>query len=243
MLIGHAQAPGHALSMESIALHGGYERYTAANSQYGRLGRLLADHFGIAGLDNQTQALAFSHGESDALGHFVWEMRPSLLAALQQLGWVTNESQAAATAESASSELDDEGVERAPTTRQALVNARVGQGLYREQMLDVWRQRCAVTGCALRNALVASHAQAWKDSDDTARLDPYNGLLLTASIDKLFDQGLISFANDGGLLRKLGLSDTDLAHLGLRSGARLRAECLHTRHLRYLAAHRARHGF
>ena len=243
MLIGHALAPGHALSMEAIALHGGYDSYTAANSQYGRLGRTLANHFGITGLANQVQALALEHGDRDALGHFVWEMRSNLLAALQRLGWVSQEAQAAITAESAEQEVDNEGRERSPTTRQALVSARIGQGLYREQMLDIWHQRCAVTGCTLRSVLIASHARAWKESSDAERLDPYNGLPLTASIDKLFDQGLISFADDGSLLRDPALSDTDLAHLGMRLDARLRSECLHPRHLPYLAAHRAAHGF
>lgn len=243
MLIGHAQAPGHRMSMEEIALQGGYENSRVANIEYGRLGRLLAYDFGIEELANQTQALAIGHDERDSRDHFVWEMRPGLLAALRDLGWVNVDESSATASKVAADELDDDGVERSPTTRQALVNARVGQGLYREQMLDLWSQRCAVTGCGLRGALVASHARAWKDCDDNARLDPFNGLPLTASIDRLFDRGLISFADDGQLLRKPGLNDADLAHLGLRSGARLQADCLHPDHLPYLAAHRARHGF
>lgn len=243
MLFGHARAPNQRLSMEAIALHGGYESYAAANSQYGRLGHLIADWFGISGLANWTQALATSSGETDTRGHFLWTLRPNLVAALRKAGWLDVEGTAVVSADQAAEELDAEGKARPATTRQVLIDARLGQGLFRERVLDLWQQRCAVTGCTLRCALVASHALPWKDSGDLARLDPYNGLPLAASIDKLFDKGLIAFDDAGRLLRKDGLADTDLAHLGLMPGARLRADCLHAKHLPYLAAHRDRNGF
>lgn len=243
MLLGHAQAPGQRLSMEAIALLGGYESYAAANSQYGRLGHALADHFGIDGLTNWTQALATGDGEADARGHFLWTMRTNLVTALREMGWLTRDEDTITGTAQAAADLDAEGVNRLPTTRQALIEARVGQGLFRERVLGLWQSRCAVTGCAIQATLIASHAQAWSESSDEARLDPYNGLPLTASIDKLFDRGLISFDDKGRLLCKPGLTDADLSHLGLRPDARLRAEGLKARHLPYLAAHRARHGF
>jgi hypothetical protein len=128
------------------------------------------------------------------------------------------------------------------TTRLQLIDARLGQGRFREDMLRIWGGRCAVTGCGVVRALIASHAIAWReDTRPEVRLDPYNGLLLTASIDKLFDLGMISFAEDGRLLHRPSLSASDLAHLGLAAGARLRA--VDARHRPYLAAHRARNGF
>jgi hypothetical protein len=130
-----------------------------------------------------------------------------------------------------------------PTTRRALVDARIGQGAFRRRMMRVWDNRCAVTGCAVPAALVASHAVAWSLAEPREQLDEYNGLLLTASIDRLFDKGLISFGDDGRLLCKPGLSEVDLANLGLRSDARLRADHLHARHRPYLAAHRVKHDF
>jgi hypothetical protein len=48
--------------------------------------------------------------------------------------------------------------------------------------------------------LRASHCKPWRDSDDSERLDGENGLLLTPSIDHLFDRGFISFENNGRLL-------------------------------------------
>jgi predicted restriction endonuclease len=48
--------------------------------------------------------------------------------------------------------------------------------------------------------LRASHCKPWRDSTNSERLDGDNGLLLTPSIDHLFDRGFISFAADGRLL-------------------------------------------
>ncbi len=128
------------------------------------------------------------------------------------------------------------------TTRKALIEARVGQGKYREDLLKIWHRRCAVTGCDIEKALVASHAVPWRENKDPETcLDPYNGLLLAASIDKLFDQGLISFDEAGRLLRCTALRGVDLLALGITADARLRA--ISPKHQPYLAAHRIKHGF
>ncbi|MCV2437195.1 HNH endonuclease [Paucibacter sp. DJ2R-2] len=128
------------------------------------------------------------------------------------------------------------------TTRTALIEARVGQGRYREDLLKIWHRRCAVTGCGIEKALVASHAVPWRENKDPETcLDPYNGLLLAASIDKLFDQGLISFDESGRMLRCTALRGVDLLALGITADARLRA--ISPKHQPYLAAHRNKHGF
>jgi len=87
MLLGHASALGHTLSMEEIAKLAGYASYMAANIQYGMLGGRFAGYFGINGLDNKTQALAFA-GPEDKQGHWQWTMHPALVDALMQLGLV-----------------------------------------------------------------------------------------------------------------------------------------------------------
>ncbi len=48
--------------------------------------------------------------------------------------------------------------------------------------------------------LRASHLKPWRDSDNEERLNGENGLLLTPTIDHLFDRGFISFENNGDLL-------------------------------------------
>jgi hypothetical protein len=126
------------------------------------------------------------------------------------------------------------------TTRRALINARVGQGGYRLRMEALWGGRCAVTGCAERRALVASHAKAWVSSSNEERLDEYNGLLLAAHLDRLFDCGLISFLDDGRMVKSPDLQDRDLLALGIEAAAKLR--CVFPRNLPYLADHRRQFG-
>lgn len=128
-----------------------------------------------------------------------------------------------------------------PTVRLALINARLGQGGYRKRMLKLWDGQCAVTGCAEPAVLIASHAKRWTDSSNKERLDEFNGLLLSASLDRLFDQGLISFSDDGQLLRKPSLRDADLMCLGITGLAKLRT--VKPRHKPYLAAHRRAFDF
>lgn len=120
------------------------------------------------------------------------------------------------------------------TQRQVLADARIGQGKFREQLLRRWNSRCAVTGARTTEALRASHAKRWADSDDLERVDPANGLLLVATLDALFDVGLISFDDDGTLLRSPRFDDANIT-LG---PARLR-EPLSDDERRYLAHHRS----
>ena len=87
-----------------------------------------------------------------------------------------------------------------PTTREALIEARIGQGAFRSGVLQLWNRRCCVTASATLLAIRASHIKPWRESTDKERLDPTNGLPLVASLDALFDAGLISFDNSGGML-------------------------------------------
>ncbi|HEV2950111.1 MAG TPA: HNH endonuclease signature motif containing protein, partial [Gemmataceae bacterium] len=86
------------------------------------------------------------------------------------------------------------------TTKEALINARVGQGLFREHVLQLWGNCCAVTRSLTLYAIRASHIKPWRESTDDERLDPHNGLPLVASLDALFDAGLISFESSGKMV-------------------------------------------
>jgi hypothetical protein len=77
------------------------------------------------------------------------------------------------------------------------INARRGQGQFREDLMRVWGGACAVTGLECREVLRASHVKPWADSTAKQRLDRHNGLLLSANIDALFDKGLITFDDSG----------------------------------------------
>jgi predicted restriction endonuclease len=87
--------------------------------------------------------------------------------------------------------------------------------------------------------LKASHAKPWKDCDtDSDRLNVYNGFLLSANLDSLFDSGLISFTDQGDVIYSSGLSESLILTIGLPKNARLR--WIDHRHLPYLAWHRER---
>jgi len=77
------------------------------------------------------------------------------------------------------------------STMQALVNQRVGQDFFRRAVLANYEETCCVTGIADPRLLTASHIKPWgKDTDN--RHNPANGLLLSATLDRAFDRGLIT---------------------------------------------------
>jgi len=96
------------------------------------------------------------------------------------------------------------------TNRLAIIRARKGQGLFKERVGKI-ESKCRITG-------VASHCKPWCDSTNEERLNGENGLLLTPSIDHLFDRGFIGFENNGSLvispvahrpsLQKMGIETT-----------------------------------
>ena len=103
------------------------------------------------------------------------------------------------------------------TTKERLIDARIGQGVFREQVLALWDRRCAVTGATTPDALRASHIKPWRKSNDEERLNPHNGLPLVANMDALFDAGLISFKGDGQLLVSSLLPTKEQKKLGIQS--------------------------
>ena len=101
------------------------------------------------------------------------------------------------------------------TEREQVIAARKGQGIYRERLLAKWDGACAVTGLAVPELLMASHARPWKGATNKARLDGDNGLPLIPNLDKLFDRGYISFADDGAIMISPALSAAACAAFGV----------------------------
>jgi hypothetical protein len=109
------------------------------------------------------------------------------------------------------------------TDRLALVRARRGQGLFCDRVARIER-RCRITGVENPTHLVASHCKPWRDATNEERLDGENGLLLTPTIDHLFDRGFIGFEDDGRLilspvahrpsLQRMGISVTAPTNVG-----------------------------
>jgi hypothetical protein len=240
MLVGHANAPNHCLSMRKLAELGGYKNYRVGNLQYGRLGGLFAKYFKLKNLPNQTQALAIASGNRDEFGEFEWRLREPLLQALRS-HWSDLVFQGS-DPEQAEFDLGEqsEDLRLKPTERAAIIQSRIGQGLYRKGMLELWGGKCALTGCNIPEVLVASHAKPWKLSTNQERLDRHNGLLLAAHVDALFDSGLIGFDSDGLLIRSPKLSLDQIEVLGLKGFAKLRF--IKDSHRKFFAEHRRIHG-
>jgi hypothetical protein len=93
--------------------------------------------------------------------------------------------------------IDDPNVR--DTDRLAIIRARKGQGLFKDRVSKI-EKRCRITSVENPVHLVASHCKPWRDSTNEERLDGENGLLLTPSIDHLFDRGFIGFEDSGTLI-------------------------------------------
>lgn len=80
-------------------------------------------------------------------------------------------------------------------TRQILTAQRVKQHFFRRAVLSTYRGRCCMSGLSEPRLLIASHIVPWS-RDKTNRLNPSNGLCLSAIHDRAFDKGLISLTDD-----------------------------------------------
>jgi HNH endonuclease len=109
------------------------------------------------------------------------------------------------------------------TERLAIIRARNGQGLFKERVGKI-ETRCRITGVENPAHLIASHCKPWRDATNEERLNGENGLLLTPSIDHLFDRGFIGFEDNGKLivspiahrpsLQQMGIDTTKVVNVG-----------------------------
>jgi predicted restriction endonuclease len=76
-----------------------------------------------------------------------------------------------------------------------MIRVRRVQGFFRDAVLTSYRTRCAISGIALPELLVASHIIPWGTSVER-RADPCNGLCLNALLDRAFDRGLFTINDD-----------------------------------------------
>lgn len=70
------------------------------------------------------------------------------------------------------------------------VKTRVNQSFFRQMVLANYTSRCAMTGIDIPELLFASHIVPWSKNENE-RLNPENGICLSALYDRAFDKGLI----------------------------------------------------
>lgn len=91
----------------------------------------------------------------------------------------------------------------------AMVKVRVNQARFRRAVLASYNARCCISGLALPQLLIASHIVPWS-MDEKNRLNPQNGLCLSALHDKAYDIGLITVLPDFTVRVSKQLHEADL---------------------------------
>ncbi len=79
--------------------------------------------------------------------------------------------------------------------KESVTKVRLGQDYFRKMVLSNYGGKCCVTGLNVPDTLIASHIVRWAD-DKSNRMNPENGLCLSATYDAAFDKHLISFDDD-----------------------------------------------
>lgn len=101
-------------------------------------------------------------------------------------------------ANAASSDEADEFIDPAEysgETKKVLIEQRIKQIFFRRAVLSSYRGRCCMSGLSDARLLIASHIVPWSE-DKANRLNPSNGLCLSAIHDRAFDKGLITLSDD-----------------------------------------------
>ncbi len=84
----------------------------------------------------------------------------------------------------------------------SMAKQRKGQDYFRRMILANYSCCCAITGIEIPQLLLASHIIPWADkSHKKERLNPENGICLSAFYDKAFDKGLITISPDDYTVR------------------------------------------
>ena len=110
------------------------------------------------------------------------------------------------------------------TERKGLVTSRIGQGYYRQQIIEKWGGVCPITNCDLKEILISSHIVPWSKSNDEERLYPDNGILLSPIMDSLFDRHLISFEDSGHIIISSKINENNIKRLHLSNEIKIEVD-------------------
>ena len=102
--------------------------------------------------------------------------------------------------------IEEEAVLEEGRTRSALVQVRVNQARFRKAVLASYNATCCISGLQHEKLLIASHIIPWRE-DHKNRLNPQNGLCLSALHDRAYDQGLMTVLPDFTVRVSAALAD------------------------------------
>jgi putative restriction endonuclease len=88
------------------------------------------------------------------------------------------------------------------------VKTRVNQNVFRQIVLANYNTKCAISGIDLPDLLVASHIIPWAKNEEE-RLNPENGICLSALYDRAYDKGLIGITDKYQIIISLVLKSND----------------------------------
>ena len=130
-----------------------------------------------------------------------------------------------------------------PSETERTVKTRRLQRFFRNTILASYENKCALTGMAIPQLLVASHIIPWSENEER-RADPTNGLCLNVLHDKAFDRHLITFDTDLRLVVSNALKTKDIPEFQSANFANLEGTKLNEPHRfapdeRALEEHRA----
>jgi predicted restriction endonuclease len=97
--------------------------------------------------------------------------------------------------------------------KESVRKERIGHAQWAADVKSRAKNRCQILSVLSRN-LIAGHIKPWATCQDGEHLDRANGLCLSPSIDKLFEDGVIGFTDKGRLLVN-GLSREEMRTYGL----------------------------
>ncbi len=122
------------------------------------------------------------------------------------------------------------------TSKSIQAKIRIGQNKFRKNLLKFLKS-CPITGIDETRILLASHIKPWALSSNEERLDINNGFIFSPTIDKLFDNGLITFENNKELIISPLLTIKNIQLIGIEAGKKYIKLPVENR-LNYLEYHR-----
>lgn len=118
----------------------------------------------------------------------------------------------------------------------AVVKVRINQGIFRDRLLQKY-SHCCLCNVNNKDLLIASHIKPWKDSEEDERLDLDNGFLLCPNHDKLFDNGFISFDNEGQIIISEQLNQVNQTFMNVKRDMKIDINNGNRRYLEYHRDH------
>ena len=121
--------------------------------------------------------------------------------------------------------------------KETIIRARIGQGKYREELLEECPY-CPFTLVNDERILIASHIKPWAKANNEEKIDSKNGFMLTPTYDKLFDRGFITFDDEKRVIVSPWLSPMNQKRLNIYTGLLVSKLPLDEKRKEYLKYHR-----